>query len=801
MNEKIKSPLFIKEALTTILYSFMLLPILNLLMTINDLAGRPILFTFFILTVVMSILVNKAWLYLLIQTVLYFIFISLLFPPTLQSPLFKQWLTDLWEVGVTQWQTLLRARLTEVPAFLLMTGLFMLMTLLTFLLFHYRQPLPAFFACLVYLLILHTFTSRTILPDLVLLTGTAFLLVALTQLDIGARLQTALLTLMLAFASVILVIGLAYIILDPLKASQEWVETKSNAYQKELDQRGFFDWINSNATGLGFRRTGMSTQTDRLGGRLHQDFSPVFRAYTQRPNYWKVMHRTTYNGYGWDSFEEDDHRTIQIPYSAWENDSLTADQRQDLPQQENISMIRLDWLEDLSYLAYPYGWLELDFDSDEHLSDITLQLDDRSDYFTVQTADGSPRDYILSYDRTFPSRFDEESLRKDDGWREELTAAYKDALESNESVQEMESEVIIGSWFEDELELPASLPQRVTDLALEITADAETEYEIVRAIENYLKEEGGYRYSLLDVETTPLGGDYVDHFLFESRVGYCDNFSSSMTVMLRSLGIPARWTKGFTPGSLIENENNDPYFLVDNSNAHSWPEVFFPSYGWIPFEPSPSFANPVTNQEEVTSIRGETYAFDDEADLLEFEEAEPEPLETDDFERDIEEESATDPADQANTDADEDETQTAADDRRSVGYQAPVFYSLLVLISTAGSIALFRWKLIIWLPNLLIRKQLISKKSAFTLILKLYYTKHKAQGGQTIQMYMNDWKPYVSDRTHTKLDTFSTFADRAYYSSKDNAPPYTDDECVLLIEMLELFPILPNIDAKSSNQF
>lgn len=77
---------------------------------------------------------------------------------------------------------------------------------------------------------------------------------------------------------------------------------------------------------------------------------------------------------------------------------------------------------------------------------------------------------------------------------------------------------IITQLFRQELQLPESLPQRVIDLAEEITKDMEDEYDLVRAIENYLKEEEGYRYSLLEVENTPEGGDYVDHFLFESFI-------------------------------------------------------------------------------------------------------------------------------------------------------------------------------------------------------------------------------------------------------------------------------------------
>ncbi|SFC05048.1 Transglutaminase-like superfamily protein [Alkalibacterium subtropicum] len=789
--------LYIRYSLIAVFYSLMLLPILNLLMTINALAGRYILFLFFVLTVLSSVFIKKVWLYLLIQTGLFFVFIYSLFPPTTDRVLLSEWLPEKWELGVRQWQTLLAANLTEVPALLLMTGLFFLISALTFLLFHFNLPLPAFFTGLVYLLTLHTFTSRNILPYLILLVGSAFSLVAISQIDIASHWQTVSNTLLFTFASLLVLIGLSYFSLDQLKSSQEWVETKSNAYQKELDQRGFFDWINNNAMGLGFRRTGMGIRTDKLGGRLHQDFSPVFRAFTQRPNYWKVMHRTTYNGFGWDSEAADTQKTVTFPYTAWENGSLTAAQRQNMPEREDISSIRLEWIDDLSYLAYTYGWLELDYDSASE-DEFTVRLDDKNDYFTVQNEEGVSGDYLLRYDRSFPTRFDEKALREDDGWREELAATYKELSSEDESVQAMENNEIIAYWFEDELQLPPSLPSRVYDLAEEITAGLNSEYEIVRAVETYLKEDGGYRYSLLDVERTPEDGDYVDHFLFESQVGYCDNFSTSMTVMLRSLGIPARWTKGFTPGSLIETDNDAPYFLVDNSNAHSWPEVFFPSYGWVPFEPSPSFANPVTNQEDVASIRGETYSFDDDADILVIDDTDTAPSNTDDPNGDGSDGASTE-SEAESDNRESEETASSADQSLTEGWSA-ILYPALLFIGISGSvIAVFRWHLLLWLPRLLIRTNTLSLKQASQLILRLYYLKHKPEPGQTVQMYMNDWKPFASSHKQT-LDDFSQLADRAFYGPVNSQQQFTDNERKVLVNLLNIYPSLPNVDVKVSHQ-
>src|SRR5699024_12010235 len=92
----------------------------------------------------------------------------------------------------------------------------------------------------------------------------------------------------------------------------------------------------------------------------------------------------------------------------------------------------------------------------------------------------------------------------------------------------------------------------------------------------------------------PRRSSDLDQFLFDSKVGYCDNYSTSMVIMLRSLDIPARWAKGFTSGEVIQNgETTDDYdiYEVTNANTHSWAEVYVPGAGWGPFEPTQGFSN------------------------------------------------------------------------------------------------------------------------------------------------------------------------------------------------------------------
>lgn len=134
--------------------------------------------------------------------------------------------------------------------------------------------------------------------------------------------------------------------------------------------------------------------------------------------------------------------------------------------------------------------------------------------------------------------------------------------------------------------LPGDMPPRVAELAASITADAATPYDQAVAVESYLKN--NYAYNLA-IDPPPFGSDGVDYFLFESRQGYSEYFGSAMTVLLRSVGIPARMVTGYTAGNAVPD--SDVYIVADH-HSHGWTEVYFNGYGWIPFEPTPGKSIP-----------------------------------------------------------------------------------------------------------------------------------------------------------------------------------------------------------------
>ncbi|HWG59266.1 MAG TPA: DUF3488 and transglutaminase-like domain-containing protein [Candidatus Acidoferrales bacterium] len=133
------------------------------------------------------------------------------------------------------------------------------------------------------------------------------------------------------------------------------------------------------------------------------------------------------------------------------------------------------------------------------------------------------------------------------------------------------------------LQLPPALDPRIKRLAAQVAAAPRNEYDKVEALDLYLKSH--YSYTL-DLAPIP-GNDPVAGFLFSTRAGNCEYFASALAVMLREVGIPARYAGGFGPG---EYNSLGGDYIIRQSDAHAWVEVYFPGYGWLTFDPTPSGA-------------------------------------------------------------------------------------------------------------------------------------------------------------------------------------------------------------------
>jgi transglutaminase-like putative cysteine protease len=127
---------------------------------------------------------------------------------------------------------------------------------------------------------------------------------------------------------------------------------------------------------------------------------------------------------------------------------------------------------------------------------------------------------------------------------------------------------------------PPVATARVLAAATEATAGATTQYDRILAIQDWMARRVEYS---LDAPLAPKGVDVVDHFLFEAEAGWCEQIASSLVVLARANGIPARLVTGYVPG------DRDPVtgqFTVRERDAHAWAEVWFPEVGWVAFDPT-----------------------------------------------------------------------------------------------------------------------------------------------------------------------------------------------------------------------
>ncbi len=118
--------------------------------------------------------------------------------------------------------------------------------------------------------------------------------------------------------------------------------------------------------------------------------------------------------------------------------------------------------------------------------------------------------------------------------------------------------------------------------ARDLVGDPRNPYTAVVALESWFRSGGDFVYD----ERPPLrrGTPPLVSFALSTKRGYCQHFAGAMAVMLRQLGIPARVAAGFTSGRY---DREDERWIVADRNAHTWVEVWFDGYGWLPFDPTP----------------------------------------------------------------------------------------------------------------------------------------------------------------------------------------------------------------------
>ncbi|MDN5656853.1 DUF3488 and transglutaminase-like domain-containing protein [Brevibacterium sandarakinum] len=224
-------------------------------------------------------------------------------------------------------------------------------------------------------------------------------------------------------------------------------------------------------------------------------------------------------------------------------------------------------------LPWPEG-LPRDTNYSEERIDVTITDDYDQQYLPTPYAPQQP----TGLDRRWI--YDEDSLTVVGNGEKSGGQDYSmEYLSINPDVNDLQSATPVDSSdFETELEVPDSLPASVHETAEKVTADADNQWEAAVLLQAYFRG-GDFEYSLDAPEQA--SGDAISDFLVDKK-GYCVQFSSAMTIMARTMGIPARIGVGFGEGT----ESGEGY-EVSMQDSHAWPELYFEGAGWVRFEPTP----------------------------------------------------------------------------------------------------------------------------------------------------------------------------------------------------------------------
>jgi len=327
------------------------------------------------------------------------------------------------------------------------------------------------------------------------------------------------------------------------------------------------------------KKVGYDNNDERLGGPFLQDDTLVFVGKTNEESYWRGDAKDLYTGVGWEKGIREYESILDPEKYEWKDALFTGFET----KQVNAAL-EFKGPQQFASVFYPGQISKL---SDYRPPNATVVYDKMNQQLEVRA--GKIKLVQTSRAGNQPKTGPNTLLMKLNQYQ----------VEAEVPIVSEKAVIEAGTQYPNEirqryLQLPSTLPPRVKELAQNITKDAKTPYEKVRAIENYLRSSGKYKYETKDVPVPKESQDFVDHFLFDSYRGYCDHFSTAMAVMLRSIDIPTRWVKGFAPGERVGTDEQGKQIVeVRNKDAHSWVEVYFPKYGWIPFEATSTFMSPV----------------------------------------------------------------------------------------------------------------------------------------------------------------------------------------------------------------
>lgn len=371
-----------------------------------------------------------------------------------------------------------------------------------------------------------------------------------------------------------------------------WKKSRGEVIPAFLGDKGY---VNTNSNLV--TTSGYSRDTSQLGGGFNYDYSAVMTIETTHKGYLRGETKSIYDGKGWiDNQDLSMNQIIKI------GEDLEA--RNEPQAQYNEVVQKISIKEKRTFpVLFVNGIAER---IEEYVQDIGGSQREEPRLQPLEI--GFPlRDYnwdrnsnsIIAFPEVDPIPVAHYAVTS-----KAMIIDTEGLKAAESSLDAFAEQNVLHQFYVD---VPEVVPTRVYELAETVTAAAKNDYERALLLEQHLRM--NYAYTNLP-DTSLLTGqsqDFVDQFLFELQQGYCDYFSTAMVIMARTLGMPARWVKGYTAGINEEEQlmmNSNPYFqeqwepstsgtfTVRNADAHSWVEIYFEGYGWVPFEPTPGFSIP-----------------------------------------------------------------------------------------------------------------------------------------------------------------------------------------------------------------
>jgi hypothetical protein len=277
----------------------------------------------------------------------------------------------------------------------------------------------------------------------------------------------------------------------------------------------------------------------------------LFRVQTERPAYWRLLSLDRFDGRLWTSNDLEVRNGLTIPAGSGLADRLTPPRRGAVTIEQNFLV---------AGLTTP--WMPAAFQPRSVFVTSDFRFDPIRDTLVREGGTGPGLSYAVTSEVMVPS---------------------PEQLDSTEAPS---AEDVHPGYTQ----LPRNLPTRVRDIARQLTLNQPNAYRRILAVQGHLR-----RFTYDEKAPAGHGTDDMLFFLERSRRGDCEQFAGTMAVLLRVLGYPTRVAIGFLPGV----QDRQGVWRVTTDEYHAWVEVFFPQFGWLAFEPTPTRANPV----------GQTYIF------------------------------------------------------------------------------------------------------------------------------------------------------------------------------------------------